>query len=224
MKNYRLHFLLILSLVLTSCTDVSEIEDGRIVFTDQTYEYKDNAVGGASNGYSNSGVKTEEEDPEIVLEEHFCEDGVVTNVTRVLSGNLIDLECGSIFRYVGVGLLSDDMQIQERAFKYNEFLVLDRDVILKITGEDIMPDKTIVLLGEVFLDAQSVNLRMLESGLVSIAPLPESFARSELFYKAIDYASLKEQKIIEKDNFKGTKTPVIIVNTKGCGTLPCPPK
>ena len=160
-KNYILYFLLILSLILTSCANGSEIEDGGIVSTDQTYVYKNNAIPEASKGYSNSGAKIEKVDPEMLLEKHFCEDGVVTKVTGVLAGNLIDLECGSIFSYLGVGLFPDDVQIQERAFKYNEFLVLNRNVILSITGEDIMPDKTIVLSGEVFLNGQSVSLRML---------------------------------------------------------------
>lgn len=150
-----------------------------------------------------------------------CTDYPRGKVVKVYSGNLIEVKCGDsevLVQYLGVDLKTEHM---ERSKSLNEHMVFEKLVhlvIYQITNEAI--EGKDILIAEVFNRGESVNLRLIQSGLVTLGEMGTNFHRTDKFQQAFqdstdgilgDWDNF-DKKIIEKGSAG---------QPFGCGTLPC---
>ena len=150
-------------------------------------------------------------------------------VIEIISGNQIKVDCSGILvhiTYLGIILVGNDNESLLRAHKLNEFLDGNKKVTIDVYDEKLTDYGDILFLAEVFVGGQSVNLRLIESGLLNLGKVPHNFPRIELYeesYKRVfDKKNNKPLESLE-DNKNKVEDIVNLGSGPGCGTLPCPP-
>lgn len=140
-------------------------------------------------------------------------------VKEVLTGNEAIAICDSdefFIEYVGVNVIHTDLKKSDRAKSLNEFLVLGKEIdvdVISVEGSDGLGARYSV---ELYSEGESVNLRLIDSGLVGIGDFPSNFERTDLFKKRFSQAKMTDNSIIVPAGPAN--------NSFGCGTLPCRPK
>ena len=185
----------------------------------------DNFQNSANAGSLDERVATDILEPKITSKappeygEYDCD---AINIQSVRSEKLIEGECGNsvwMIEYAGIGVIADAEGGLEKVMELNEFLVLNKNVELKNYGTKLLRNGSSVIVAEVFVGGESVNLRLIKSGLVKLGEFPKNFERRNLFVQASLLA--QERKVLSesrRDQINSGEKPM------GCGTLPCRPQ
>ena len=144
-------------------------------------------------------------------------------VERVLSDHVVTGFCGKTpvtIQYAGITSLENKSEIFEKAVALNNFLVSNKQVFLRIY-EKRFDREVIHVLGEIFIEGESVTVRLISTGLVKVSPSYAIPDRINVFLEI----SEKSKKYHGRDskidgNQNGTKESVPPIK---CGTLPCKP-
>ena len=170
-----------------------------------------------SAGLANQEIMNSEIKPAMSPEE--CVKMTQVNIKKVLSGNKVVIGCETlefIAQYIGIKLLKENPEKLERSKSLNEFLVLGKDIEIDIISEVASQEYESIYLVELYSHGESINLRLLASGLVDFADMPDDFDRAEEY---------KKQFMSHKENRDPHLMPGAGGNSIfGCGTLPCKPK
>ena len=221
---------------LIACTSVTELEE-----PNEGLNLDDNPVGSSyfktdvdksiqpdriETGSDNSHqLPTNGELPSVpVRENDICFGAKEINVVEVISANIIEAECLEReikVKYVGIDTNNDNIEQFNRAKSLNEFLVGGHHIDLDFYGS-VSEGGFEVFIAEAFRSGESVNIRLLESGLVGLHEFPPNFPRASLFVDALEEAENRKSgnwhgRIMQnKENQDNISTP-----SMGCGTLPC---
>ena len=140
-----------------------------------------------------------------------------------MSDHVVTGFCGIIpitIQYAGVKSLENRGAIFEKAIALNNFLVSDKEVILR-AYEKRFDQGVIHVLGEIFVDGESVTIRLISTGLVTVSPSDVISDRIGLFLESSEKSKEYHGRDSKNNtNQIGTKDSVPPI---GCGTLPCQP-
>ena len=101
-----------------------------------------------------------------------------------------------------------------RLKELNEFLVLGKRISVVQYNLESAGNGQDNFAYEVFSGGESINLRILKSGLASVGDLPLDFERTLEYIQAVE--SNQANNLISGKNGSDQKIPPM-----GCGTLPC---
>lgn len=141
------------------------------------------------------------------------------HVVEIVSGGVVKGYCESIpivINYIGITPPEEGSELFDKATALNRFLVFNKNVMLRVDQMD-SEGGIIHLLGEIFVDGESVNIRLLSTGLMSLALLDKNFDRIKEFTQASEKATGYHGRE-RVDRVNESDIPPV-----GCGTLPCRP-
>jgi len=114
-------------------------------------------------------------------------------VTRVIDGDTIEIETGQSVRLKGINTPEKSMPQHQEAKELLEKLILNKTIQIENYGND----KYGRMLGQIFLDSQNINVKILQEGLATLYYY-EHDKHYEKLKQAEEFARLNERGLWKK--------------------------
>ena len=146
-------------------------------------------------------------------------------MVKIISESEVMIRCKEFvyrFIYIGIESKNGDNENIVRSKSLNDFLVMGKQIEIEIYKIGPEEHGYLSLIGELFSGGESVNLRLIKSGLVNYSQPPLDFDRLQSFELA-QASTLKTQDKYQELTPKDLKLKLepTSVPEFGCGTLPC---